>query len=212
MIPQCERDLTKRIEELGLNKISKCTTIKGVDVDTINDTQINYCNACTNLPAGSGNGYLITIKYVDTYMMQKFFRRADRKEYTRYKENGTWGEWDPATGIVESGSNENGYYIKFSDGTLICTLNKVLTNFAVDKNYGNSPLFQNKYVWNFPEQFTSIPAVSIGQFQWGTGVSWGTVTGVDKNVANLTCLDCFSRPASESTNVRLSAIAIGSWK
>lgn len=114
MIPLC-----KQIEDLELNKISKCTTIRNVDVDTINDTQINYCNACTNLPANAGNGFLISVRYTDTYLMQKFFSIVTKQEYTRYKENGAWEKW-MNLGIVASGNNENGSYIKYGDGTMKC--------------------------------------------------------------------------------------------
>ena len=74
-------------------KIDKCKRITGVNVDTIIDTQINYCDSCTGLPRDNSNGYLITIKYTNEYMVQKFFRRATKDEYTRYKENDVWTKW-----------------------------------------------------------------------------------------------------------------------
>lgn len=87
------QNLIQRIEELEKQKINKCKLINEVDVNTISDTQVVYCNLCTNLPRNNTNGYLITIKYTDSYLVQKFIRRADKKEYTRFKENGTWTEW-----------------------------------------------------------------------------------------------------------------------
>lgn len=38
--------------------------------------------------------------------------------YTRVNRGGTWGSWKPI--IPEYGSNANGWYVKFPDGTLIC--------------------------------------------------------------------------------------------
>ena len=38
---------------------------------------------------------------------------------------------DYINGIVESGSNENGDWIKYNDGTMICTATKLFENISV---------------------------------------------------------------------------------
>ena len=45
------------------------------------------------------------------------------------------------SGIVESGSNNNGNYIKFADGTMICYLNIRVTDQAINNQYGTSALY-----------------------------------------------------------------------
>lgn len=37
--------------------------------------------------------------------------------------------------VIETIENENGTAIKFSDGTMICTVNKIVNNVAIDIAY-----------------------------------------------------------------------------
>ena len=111
--------------------------------------------------------------------------------------------------IIESGSNANGNYVKYADGTMICYLNTTVTDQAINNAYGS--MYQGSRRWNFPQQFidTNI-ACSCGQFQWGTGASWGTVVNADKNGADLRGFDLFSR--ATGTETKIQATAIGRWK
>jgi hypothetical protein len=52
----------------------------------------------------------------------------------------------PTGAVIESGSNANGKYVKFADGTLICTHNSTLSTGA--------------YVWTYPVGFTTPPQVA----------------------------------------------------
>lgn len=109
---------------------------------------------------------------------------------------------------IERIENENGTAIKFPDGTMICTLEKTVTDQAINGAYGS--LFQSIRVWTFPVPFIETPAVSCSQFQWGTGASWGGIRGASTVSAALRVYDAFSRAAGTDTHI--SAIAIGRWK
>ena len=113
-------------------------------------------------------------------------------------------------GIVESGSNSNGSYIKFSDGTMICYLNIAVTDQAIDTKYGTSSLYFGRRTWTFPVAFIKEPNVSCGQFKWGTGGSWGSASGATKTIAYLIGYDMYSR--ASGTRTIISATAIGKWK
>jgi hypothetical protein len=66
--------------------------------------------------------------------------------------------------IVESGSNSNGDYAKFSNGTMICTLSKVVTNIAttISTIQGLTIYRSGEHlVWTFPAKFTTLPSVSM---------------------------------------------------
>lgn len=108
--------------------------------------------------------------------------------------------------IIESGSNANGNYVKFSDGTLICWYYGS-KNVAINKAYGS--LYQGTITCTFPAAFYSKPAVSIGQAKWGTGASWGAVSSTNTTSTVLRFLDAFSR---SSASMDISYIAIGRWK
>lgn len=112
--------------------------------------------------------------------------------------------------IIESGSNSNGNYVKFADGTMICYLNIEVTDQALNNAYGAN-LYQGSRTWTYPVQFIDDNvSVSCGQFQWGTSASWGTVINADKTSANLRGIDAFSRASGTATKIQ--ATAIGRWK
>lgn len=112
--------------------------------------------------------------------------------------------------IIESGSNANGNYVKFADGTMICYLNTEVTDQALNNAYGAN-LYQGSRTWTYPVQFIDDNvSVSCGQFQWGTSASWGTVVNADKTSANLRGIDAFSRASGTATKIQ--ATAIGRWK
>ena len=108
--------------------------------------------------------------------------------------------------IVESGSNSNGNYIKYSDGTMICWKN-LTTQMAINAAYGN--LYQNSRVFDFPQQFIETPVGVCSMFQWGTGASWGCVLTI--STTQITCrgIDAISRDVG---TCKISYIAIGKWK
>ncbi len=109
--------------------------------------------------------------------------------------------------ITESGSNANGSYIKFDDGTMICSISKTVTA-SINTAYGS--IYYGTYRWDFPEPFVDIPAVSCSQFKWGNSASWGSsVSEESLAYATLRGHDVYSRA---SGNTLVSAIAIGRWQ
>ena len=64
--------------------------------------------------------------------------------------------------ITESGSNENGSYIKFDDGTMICVGKKSLGEIAYTggATWAN-PRKTGEFGYTFPSIFASIPEVNI---------------------------------------------------
>lgn len=111
--------------------------------------------------------------------------------------------------IIESGSNANGNYVKYADGTMICYMNISVTDQALNNAYGSN-LYQGSRTWTYPVAFAdNNVSVNCGQFQWGTSASWGTVVSADKNSANLRGIDAFSR--ATGTETKIQAIAIGRW-
>ncbi len=113
--------------------------------------------------------------------------------------------------IIESGSNANGEYVKFADGTMICTLRKNVTIALESYAAGGAALAQGTTNWTFPVAFSSPPTVTCGQFQWGTGASWGTVADNQTiTAATLRCIDIVPRDTASQSKVMASAF--GRWK
>jgi hypothetical protein len=114
----------------------------------------------------------------------------------------TWGV------IVESGSNANGTYIKFGDGTMICWIRMSVTDQAINQAYGS--LFIGTRNWTFPAEFLNPPTVTCSEFKWGTGAPWGGVSTATYSYAILRGYDVLARAAG--TACTISAMAIGRWK
>lgn len=113
-----------------------------------------------------------------------------------------------STVIVESGTNTNGNYIKFGDGTLICTHWVTLTGLN-SVAYGS--VFRTPAQdWKFPSKFVGYPSVSVYpssgiDFFWG-----GNATGGLGN--DHAGFSVFRPIAFTNMNITVNLMAIGRWK
>lgn len=106
--------------------------------------------------------------------------------------------------IVESGSNENGNYIKFTDGTMICYS-------QAKQGYYNSDAKVYVSDWNFPTPFISIPVV-IGNSLGGNSKSYTNLFDI-YNTHTIIRTRCFGTNGSLETCDRgANCVAIGRWK
>lgn len=114
------------------------------------------------------------------------------------------------TDIVASGSNSNGNYIKFFDGTMICWNYMEVTDQAINGAYGN--LYDGSRVITYPVAFTATPVLTCSMFKWGTSASWGSTSDNDTPLTKGTLkgLDAYSR--ASGTKCRIAWHAIGKWK
>jgi len=117
---------------------------------------------------------------------------------------------DLGAGIIESGSNANGSYIKYSDGTMECWFNTTANRVNISENniglYGWSAFSSSNSTWTFPAEFSATSDTTCfgGARNRSAGVSIGipTTTGSVWNEMGLN--------SQESTNVRL--YAKGTWR
>lgn len=107
-------------------------------------------------------------------------------------------------GIIERGSNANGEYVKFADGTLICT-HQITCTYSSDSDF--------RGVWTFPVFFSKNAQVSFQQTEFGTNIytprsiiSYGQSFGV---VGALVLTHSGTVLVSDTTI--LNAIAVGTW-
>lgn len=110
--------------------------------------------------------------------------------------------------ISETGSNANGNYIKYEDGTMIEYNTITVQDQAINTSYGS--LYVGIRLITFPVEFISVPTVSCSHFRYGTGGSWGAVQSTSTTQVNLMGLDAYSR--NTGTNCKIGWIAIGKWK
>lgn len=104
--------------------------------------------------------------------------------------------------VVERGSNANGVYVRFADGTQICTHTFIATTPAT----AGTPLFGN---WDFPAAFGALPNV---QTTIGGDYSEATVCGAS-NRQTFSSGYRFTAVLSAATNKACTILicAIGRW-
>lgn len=110
--------------------------------------------------------------------------------------------------IVESGSNDNGSYIKYSDGTMICR-NKKTFNIAANIAYG--ALFRTEGIDfpNFPVAFKDVPDISCFCIGVNTALLANWNASTKEKIGPLIGI----RPVStDAQDYIISYIAIGRWK
>lgn len=110
--------------------------------------------------------------------------------------------------IVESGSNDNGSYIKYSDGTMICR-NKKTFNIAANIAYG--ALFRTEGIDfpNFPVAFKDVPDISCFCIGVNTALLANWNVNTKEKISSLIGI----RPVStDAQDYIISYIAIGMWK
>lgn len=118
--------------------------------------------------------------------------------------------------VVENGSNDNGSWIKFADGTMICRFTQII-NLAVNTSWGS--LYGGKCsVHDYPQEFIDIPETSLtlvanndGNYGGWIGTNGGTddIRPTKKNIGEFVIL----RPTtSANAYYKVQVIAIGKWK
>lgn len=111
--------------------------------------------------------------------------------------------------IVEAGSNENGSWIKFANGAMICRINTTRKDIGITQAYGS--IYLGHYTWVYPQPFKNADvSVCCSQFLWGTSASWGSALSPGSHNVLLRAYDYYSRAAGTETNI--CAIAVGWWK
>lgn len=113
-----------------------------------------------------------------------------------------------AIGITERGTNANGTYIKFSDGTMICSGRVLLSSLAIKSPWGALYLSPALSV-TFPATFIGDPPAISPNMENTTGdiATWYNV------LASTSSFDgYFGSAVSRTFKCVLSWSAIGRWK
>lgn len=112
--------------------------------------------------------------------------------------------------VVDSGSNENGNWIKYDNGVMICWNYMNVTDQAINTQYGDTILYNGQRTVIFPQEFIESPAATCSQFKYSSGASWGAVRATSRTQVALIGYDLYPRPTGG--NCEISWQAIGRWK
>lgn len=116
-------------------------------------------------------------------------------------------DYSRVAGIIESGSNSNGNYIKYGDGTMICT-KKVSFNNTFTTAWGSMYTTDQISLGNWPVGFTEVPTVNASIMSnysaFIQGIDGCTITAVGSTY--------LARPVNTNAQGYISIMAIGRWK
>ena len=107
--------------------------------------------------------------------------------------------------VTETGSNANGYYMKYASGRMVCWVRKAFDDPSWE-TWGDTGLKRAYYSWTYPVAFTSAPTVALGVCTNGYVMACvGSVTNTTGQARMLTPV------GSSPTGFSLHGIAIGSY-
>lgn len=111
--------------------------------------------------------------------------------------------------IIESGSNANGNWIKYNDGTMICAISKEVS-FTEYSQDGTIYYYDINNI-NFPQTFTQLNSINAsfnstkpGKFPWS-----GIYNATTSSIARIRLLNYYN--ANDNAGY-INIIAIGKWK
>ena len=110
-----------------------------------------------------------------------------------------------------SGSNTNGNYIKYPDGTMICTK---IYNYHADINNAEGSLYYGARVsmgdWAVP--FITVPAISATATSTGNGSSAFLDTVKNASITSAGTINAYKAQSTLSAIFDVHILAIGKWK
>ncbi|MDO9524977.1 MAG: hypothetical protein Q7J57_05480 [Gemmobacter sp.] len=138
----------------------------------------------------------------------------------RWKFSGLWSAWDslcsratllgavsqsagvPTGAVIERGSNANGDYVRFADGTQICT---ITTLSAPNASTARGSLFRSAdLTWTYPAAFSAAPVIAGGA---DTADAWLAHAAPGTTSVALRALAA----VNTATAIPLRATATGRW-
>jgi len=108
---------------------------------------------------------------------------------------------DPTGAVIERGSNSNGEYVRFADGTQICTFEG--TRPSISDTAGSIFTAANTQ-WTFPAAFAEAPA---GSASFLSSNAWGSLTTISTTQATVRGFSAIS----VGSTVTYRASAVGRW-
>jgi hypothetical protein len=106
----------------------------------------------TTIPtAGITDGAVDTTQLADDAVNNTKLDLSETYNFTAMPQKGS-------TDIISKGSNSNGAYIKFADGSLICTVAKSVTEQNNGASAGNF-YYSDAGTWTYPLAFNAAPRV-----------------------------------------------------
>lgn len=106
--------------------------------------------------------------------------------------------------IIESGSNSNGSYTKWADGTMLCMNTPTIASYVIPTG---ATLVGS---WPYPASFVSSPVISVIYEGGSSDYIRVATTDVSPTHLPVWLVNTYTQPLT--LTIRFSEIAIGQWK
>lgn len=142
--------------------------------------------------------------------------------YRRVYSSGAWSAWDvsvmrssllgtvsqsagvPTGAVIQRGSNANGEFVRFADGTQICTRGTLST---ANASTATGALFRSADIaWTFPAAFVDTTHLVV-QADSDDADCWGAVNGLTTTGCNVRLLSAVTK----GSTLVARAVATGRW-
>ncbi len=115
--------------------------------------------------------------------------------------------------VIESGSNSNGNYIKYADGTMICTREINLNSINIQTAWGSIYQYMNTTFYNYAQEFIKSPTLQLTAKATSDAGFWlgdygNNSTQTKSGFSGI----CLLRPTKNIVNAVIFVTAIGKWK
>ena len=177
-------------------------------------------------PFENGGSFIVS-RYSSNWITQLAFSPVEPAMWLRRTgdQGATWGPWVesytqanavgtvsqvggvPTGALMERGSNANGEYARFADGTQICTHSITIVSGVVSA-VGNN-FMSDSYGWSFPAAFVNLPAIS-GHPSTQLTVTWATLGSTATTTAS-TSFRAMRSTSTAATTGTIEVLAIGRW-
>lgn len=229
------RDVTASREDTTANRVLKVgdfgvsggDAISRTNADDANSATLSalYCfaNNGSNLPSPAMYPYVRTSVYGSSVKQEALSVNTERMA-VRTRFGGVWSTWKevynqssilgavsqssgvPTGAVIERGSNANGDYVRYADGTQICWGSVGLATAGTTGSSGIAGLYRTPITITWPAQFVGTPRGS------GAGVDnslngWAALNAVTTTTGTI---QYYSATAT-LTALSVSWLAVGRW-
>ena len=213
-----------KVGAFGLGSTSIPTYVG--NIDNINITSFYYYDTAysSNGPTGVNWAYILTIAQ-GSYKVQVAWEASTVRVFTRSRlAGGVWTNWSnwhhnatmlggvsqsggvPTGAIIEQGSNINGRYTRFADGTQICTMTVPNTAVPMTTAYAGSWYKSGVISFSYPAVFSTAPNLLAVVEEATLG---SVVAVVQSYLGSGRVILC--RGTSATIDVTFKATVIGRW-
>lgn len=180
-------------------------------IETISFSCEIECNGktCTEYTGAIPTGYETLAEWsenanINAYKIVDGNLTYDSNEDTRLQNLWANQQTTDVAGIIESGSNSNGHYTKFADGTLICRGKNSVASVPSINGVTSNVVFAHSFINNDYD-------VMITKFV--SGAYWADVSVQSSNrTATSFGIDYWNNGGGASEQINTSYIVIGKWK